>query len=292
MTTVDCVLDIRANLGEGAMWDEKEQALWWVDINAPTLNRFDPATGANRAWTMPRHIGCFAFRETSGLLVALRDGFHFFDPATETLDAIHDPEADKPDNRFNDGTPDPAGRMIAGTMPLYDRSRPTGAFYRLHTDLRCETLFDQVTVSNGTAFSPDGRIFYFADSPTDTIWACDYDPASGAIGNRREFATTRDLPSKPDGGTIDADGGYWIAGVNGWQLVRFTPDGRVDRTIEMPVERPTKIAFGGRDLDILYVTSIGHSLTPGTEAKQPQAGSLFALTVPGIRGLPTYRFAG
>lgn len=290
---VDCVLDAKAQVGEGALWCEREQALWWVDIDSRALHRFDPATGQNRTWTMPSRIGCFVFREGGGMVVALENGFHFYDPKTEKLEPIVDPETDKPDNRFNDGTPDPKGRFIAGTMPMGPR-KPVAAFYRLSPDRRCEKLFDGLTVTNGSAFSPDGRTFYFSDSEPSirTIWACDHDLDSGAMSNRRVFFDTRSLAGRPDGGTVDADGCYWMAGVSGWQLVRFTPKGEVDRIIDMPCEKPTKIAFGGRAFDTLYVTSIGIGLAPGTEARQPNAGGLFALRVPGVQGLPQPRFAG
>ncbi|MCB9967090.1 MAG: SMP-30/gluconolactonase/LRE family protein [Geminicoccaceae bacterium] len=292
MTVVDCVLDAKAQVGEGAMWDETLGRLWWVDINAPTLNRFDPATGENRAWTMPSRIGCFGFRAKGGFVVALEDGFSTFDPETGAIEAIVDPEPEWPENRFNDGTPDSAGRLIAGTMPMGERL-PVASIWRLDADRRVSRLVDGLRVSNGMAFSPDGRLFYWSDSDpsVQTIWVADYDPASGTLGRRRVLAKTDELAGRPDGGTIDADGCYWMAGVGGWQLVRFTPDGRVDRIVDMPVERPTKIAFGGADLKTLYVTSISGGQTPGTEARQPQAGGIFALSVPGVQGLPAWRLA-
>lgn len=293
MVQVDCVLDARAALGEAALWCERERALFWADIEGRALHRFDPATGQDRSWSLPSRIGCFAVRERDGFVVALENGFHFFDPATGALEAIVDPEPDRPGSRFNDGTTDRAGRFVAGTMPMGPRA-PVAGLYRLWPDRRCERLFDGLTVTNGCAFSPDGRVFYFSDSESHirTIWACDYDPASGAVSNRRVFVDTHGLAGRPDGGTVDAEGCYWMAGVGGWQLVRFTPAGEVDRIVEMPVEKPTKIAFGGPALDVLYVTSIGQGLTEGTEARQPQAGGIFALRMPGVSGLPQPRFAG
>lgn len=290
MVVADCVLDIRAKVGEGAVWDDRDQALWWVDIESPTLNRFEPATGANRAWTLPRRIGCFAPREAGGHVLAMHDGFFFFDTGSGRLEPIADPEAHLPDNRFNDGAVDPRGRLVAGTMPMGPRE-PVAAIYRLWPGGRWDRLWGDMIVSNGMTFSPDGRIFYFADTEQSrrTIWACDYDADSGATGSRRVFVDTHGRPGRPDGGTVDADGCYWMAGVGGWELVRFTPRGEVDRVIAMPVERPTKIAFGGSGLDTLYVTSIG---TPQPDPQQPQAGGLFALRVPGVQGLPTWRFAG
>lgn len=293
MIAVDCVLDAKAKLGEAAVWCDRQQVLYWVDIEGCALHRFDPVDRDDQSWPMPSRIGCFALRERGGFVVALENGFSLFDAETGDLEHLQDPEADKPNNRFNDGTTDPVGRLIAGTMPMGPRA-PVGAFWRLHRDGSVMRLFDALTVTNGTAFSPDGRTFYFADSESSvrTIWACDYDPDDGAVANRRVFADTHGMPGRPDGGTVDADGCYWMAGVGGWQLVRFTPDGRIDRTIDLPCEKPTKVAFGDRGLDTLYVTSIGEGLTSGSEGRQPQAGGIFALRVPGVRGLPVLRFAG
>ena len=275
------------------MWDPQEQMLYWVDIEAKELHHFDPATGKDGLWSMPSRIGCFAIRSRGGFIVALEDGFHLFDPVSGNLEHLHDPEPDRPGNRLNDGTTDPLGRMIATTMPMGPRE-PVGSVYKLRRDGRVERLFHSLKVPNGCAFSPDGRTFYFSDTASDvqTIWACDYNPEDGHVSNRRTFAETHELAGRPDGGTIDAAGCYWMAGMGGWQLVRFTPAGKVDRIIEMPCERPSKIAFGGRDLDILYVTSAADGLSEGTEARQPHAGGIFALRVPGAVGLPTPRFHG
>jgi L-arabinonolactonase len=289
---VDCVLDAKALLGEAPLWCEREQVLWWADIEGRALHRFDPATGRDTSVVLPQRLGCFALRETGGFVVALEHGFYFLD-AAGALTTIVDPEADRPGNRFNDGTTDPAGRFVAGTMPMGPRE-PVGALYRLWPDTRCEQLYDRLTVTNGCAFSPDGKLFYFSDSEASirTIWACDHDIASGALSDRRVFVDTHGLAGRPDGGAVDADGCYWMAGVGGWQLVRFTPDGAVDLIVDVPVEKPTKVAFGGRSLDTLYFTSIGSGLTAGSEARQPQAGGIFATRVPGVTGLVQPRFAG
>ena len=293
MTVVGCVLDAKALVGEGAMWDERQQRLWWVDIDARALHCFDPAIGDDEEWAMPSRIGCFVFREEGGLVVALEDGFHFFDPDSGAVEPIVDPEPDKPGNRFNDGTPDPAGRFLAGTMPMGERL-PEAAIWRLDNDRKVSKLVDGLKVANGMAFSPDGKLLYWSDSDASvqTIWRTDYDVDSGRMGERTVFAKTQELAGRPDGGTIDADGCYWMAGVGGWQIVRFKPSGQVDRIIDMPVEKPSKIAFGGADLSTLFVTTIGGSPSPGTEARQPHAGGLFALKVPGVQGLPVPRYQG
>ena len=281
----NCVLDARAATGEGPVWSVPEQALWWVDIPACRLNRFDPSSGENRVFEMPSPIGCFALRESGGLVVALCEGWYAFDPASGGLERWHDPEPERAGNRFNDGTTDPAGRFWAGTMPKAGAGPdPEGALYRLDLDRSSQRIVDGLFVQNGIAFSPGGRTMYLADSVPHvrTIWAFDYDLDSGEPSNRRVFFDTNAVAGRPDGGAVDAEGCYWMAGVGGWQLVRLTPSGKIDRTIAMPVERPTKVAFGGPGLDTLYVTSIG---TPVLDPEQPDAGGIFALHIAGVTGL-------
>ena len=292
MTDVSCVLDVRAALGEGPTWSREERRLYWVNINGHTVNRFDPATGANEVCQLTEQVGSFVLREAGGLVVALRSGFHFLDFDTAALTPIADPEADKPDNRFNDGRCGPDGRFWAGTMrDPQDPAQRTGALYCLDTDLSWRTMVSDVGVSNGLAFSPDGGTMYHADTRQQTIWAYDFRAEDGTLSNRRVFATTHDLPGRPDGGCVDAEGFYWSANVNGWQMVRFAPDGSVDRTVKLPVQRPTMPAFGGDNLEIMYITSIGSGDSAPLEPGQPQAGSIFACE-PGVGGLPEPKFRG
>ena len=292
MTDVSCVLDVRAALGEGPTWSREERRLYWVNINGHTVNRFDPATGANEVCQLPEQVGSFVLREQGGLVVALRSGFHFLDFDTAALTPIVDPEADKPDNRFNDGRCGPDGRFWAGTMrDPQDPAQRTGALYCLDTDLSWRTMVSDVGVSNGLAFSPDGGTMYYADTRQETIWAFDFRAEDGTLSNRRVFATTHDLPGRPDGGCVDAEGFYWSANVDGWQMVRFAPDGSVDRTIKLPVQKPTMPAFGDDNLEIMYVTSIGSGGSTPLEPGQPQAGSIFACE-PGMSGLPEPKFRG
>lgn len=291
---ISCVVDARAEIGEGAFWDEAERALFWVDIPKGRLYRYDPATAENRRWDLGEPLGCLALRAQGGAVVALKSGLHAFDLATGAKELLAAPEADRPQNRFNDGAVDPRGRFWAGTMKMDPPPEPTGAFYRLDPDRSCRRFWDGTFTTNGLAFAPDGRTMYLSDSNPDvrTIWACDYDLDTGEPGPRRVFFDTRAVAGRPDGGTVDADGCYWMAGVGGWQLVRLTPEGVIDRIVDVPIEKPSRPAFGGRNLDTLYVTSLGVGLTPGTEARQPQAGGLFAITGLGVRGLPQPRFAG
>lgn len=292
MTDVSCVLDVRAALGEGPTWNREERRLYWVNINGHTVNRFDPATGANEVCQLPEQVGSFVLREAGGLVVALRSGFHFLDFDTGALTPIADPEADKPDNRFNDGRCGPDGRFWVGTMrDPQDPTQRTGALYCLDTDLSWRTMVSDVGVSNGLAFSPDGGTMYHADTRQQTIWAYDFRAEDGTLSNRRVFATTHDLPGRPDGGCVDAEGFYWSANVDGWQMVRFAPDGSVDRTVKLPVQKPTMPAFGGDNLEIMYITSIGSGGSTPLEPGQPQAGSIFACE-PGVGGLPEPKFGG
>jgi sugar lactone lactonase YvrE len=294
MVEISCVFDGANAIGEGAFWDAVDQKLWWVDIPAGHVFRLEPETGHHVAFGVNEPVGCLAPREAGGLVLATKSGFYLFDPATGTKTLLVDPEPERPLNRFNDGTTDPRGRFWAGSMRDAPPPAAEGAFYRLGTDHRCWRWRDGIFTTNGLAFGPDGRTMYFSDSFPEvrTIWAADYDVDDGVPTNVRPFFDTRTVAGRPDGATVDADGCYWMAGVGGWQLVRLTPAGAVDRIVDMPVERPSKPMFGGADLDILYVTSIGQNLTPGTEARQPQAGGLFAVTGLGCRGLPQPRFAG
>jgi len=287
---VQCVVEAAADTGESPVWSEAEQALYWVDIPGCKLYRFDPSSGDNDAWDMPAPIGCVALREGGGLLVALQTGLFGFDPAQGTLQHLAEPSFDPAGARFNDGRCDRQGRFWVHSMAQPPDS--SGQLYRVGGDLCPHPMVAGLMVGNGLAFSPDGRTLYHSDShrSVQTIWAWDLDPADGTIGNRRLFATTHDVAGRPDGAAVDADGCYWTAANDGWQLIRYTPQGKVDRTIRLPVRRPTMLAFGGRGLDVIFVTS----MRPGRDdppAEQPLAGGLFALAL-GIQGLPEPRFAG
>jgi sugar lactone lactonase YvrE len=290
---VHCVVDAKAETGESPVWCQEEEVLYWVDIPGCQLHRFDPASGEDRAFAMPAPIGCLALRCSGGLLVALRTGLFGFEPATGALEPLAGLPDDHPAARFNDGRCDPKGRFWVGTLRAPpDPEAKAGRLYRFDAERRLQAMVSGLVIGNGLAFGPDGRTLYHSDShaSVQTIWAWDLDPADGAISNRRVFATTHDVAGRPDGAAVDADGCYWVAANDGWQLIRYTPQGRIDRTIRLPVRRPTMLAFGGRALDTIFVTSMLPQ--PGDPpAEQPLAGGLFALAV-GIQGLPEPRFAG
>jgi sugar lactone lactonase YvrE len=290
MGTVRLAVDAKNRLGEVPVWDVAEQALYWVDIEGRKLFRLDPASGAVRAWTFAERIGSFALRRQGGLVCAFESGFAFFDPTSGAIESIARPEAMIRRNRFNDGKCDRAGRFWAGTMD--DRlTEHTGSLYRLDADRTVHRMDGAIGISNSLAWSPDDRIFYFADTMDGAIYAYDFDAASGSIANKRVFATTADQPGSPDGSTIDAEGFLWNAQWDGWRLVRYAPGGHVDRVVDLPIQKPTSCMFGGPDLRTLYVTSAIWDLGAEALATQPWAGGVLALDV-GVAGLPEPRFAG
>jgi sugar lactone lactonase YvrE len=288
MTPVRAVGGTTDILGEGPVWDVREQALYWVDIRGPALRRLDGASATVTSWPMPEMIGSMAVREAGGVLVALRSALMFFDPASGRLDRVAAPEAHLEGHRFNDGKCDRQGRFWVGTMHDVTRD-PVGTLYRL--DARgCVPMERGIRIPNSLCWSPDGRTMYFADSLLRTVFAYTFDPDSGELGARRVFAKV-DAPAIPDGATVDRDGFVWCAHYDGWRVVRFAPDGRIDRVIELPVQRPTSCQFGGPELSRLYITTARQKLTPQELAGQPLAGALLALDVD-VAGLPETRFAG
>ncbi|MGE0746373.1 MAG: SMP-30/gluconolactonase/LRE family protein [Rhodospirillales bacterium] len=276
--------------GESPLWSPAEAALYWVDIRRPAVWRLDPATGAQASWTMPCEVGSIGLRARGGLIVALRSGLHALDTATGALGLLVDPEPRRSANRLNDGKVDPAGRFWVGTVQDPD-PQPVGRLYRIGGDLAVTAVADGIAMPNALAFSRDGRRMYFADSFTRRIDVYDFDRATGAVANRRTFATVPDGQGLPDGATVDAEDCLWNARIGGWGIDRYDPDGRLMRTIRLPTERPTSVGFGGPDLATLYITTGTARLDAAALAAQPLAGALLALD-PGVRGLAEPAFVG
>jgi len=285
----DCVLDIRATLGESPIWHEGQQALYWIDVGAPTINRFDPRTGANRAWLMPEPIGALAVADDDRIVVALKSGVQLFDIATETFTFLVDPELDRPANRLNDGRCDRRGRLWIGSMldPV-DPAQAPGTLNSV-SGAAATRWVDGLVTSNGVAFSPDDRTLYHSDSfaGVRTIWRWDFDIDDGVITNRQVFVDTSGMAGRPDGATVDTDGCYWSASNDGWAVLRYTPRGEVDQVIRVPVRAPSMPCFGGSDLRTMYITSLRR---PGADLRdQPLAGGIFAIDLP-YQGLVEPRF--
>jgi L-arabinonolactonase len=293
-----CILPARAQLGECPTWSQTESRLYWVDIDGRAVHRFDPATGLDERRPAPGRPASLALTATpERLLVAIEGRLAFFDWRSGTWNDWIVLEDDDLRNRLNDGRCDPAGRFWVGSMsdpsaPTSGDGRPaTGLLHRVEADGTAVAVRSGIGVSNGLAFAPDGRTMYFADTHRDTVWAYDFDVATGTASNERVFLDFGPLPGRPDGACVDEDGCYWIACVYGSIVLRVTPAGAIDRRIGVPVAKPTMPAFGGPDLSTLFVTSIGGGGSHAIDPTQPDAGGLFAIDV-GVRGLPEPSFAG
>jgi D-xylonolactonase len=286
--TARCVAEVKALLGEGPVWVEAEQALYWVDIKGRKIFRLD-ADDRLSQWDTPFRVGAIAPREEGGFIAGTDQGFATIDLGRNRFDPIGHPEADLPDNRFNDGKVDRTGRFWAGTMDDSER-QTSGALYRLDYDLRWTRMDEGYRVTNGPAFSPGGRLMYHADSARSVIYVYDVDEG-GTLGERNVFARFKENDGYPDGMTVDAEGCLWVAFWDGWCVRRFSPSGECLQTIDLPVQRPTSLTFGGPALDRLYVTSASIGLDDLALSMQPYAGGLFLLSVD-AGGVAEVPFAG
>lgn len=279
------ILDVpRGTVGESPVWDDRTGLLWWVDVRGPTLFRTDPRTTRTEAWALPQPVGSLALCRSGLLLLALRSGVFRFDPRDGHLAPFAAPEADRPHNRLNDGKASPCGRFVVGGMDDRPEKQPTAALWCLDAAGAVSRLFEGMTVSNGVAWSPDGNAIWFADSRRTGIWAAPWDQASGRMGAARLVAEPDAATGRPDGAAMDAEGGYWSAGVSAGVLNRWLPDGTLDRVVRLPLSAPTMPCFGGPGLRRLYVTSLRGA------AAGPQDGALLTLDV-GVAGVPVGRFA-
>lgn len=291
MGELERISEHAATLGEGPCWHTQAQLFYWVDIESNIVHVHDPGTGSNRAIDVGQRVGTVAPRASGGLIVALENGIGALDLESGELEIFHDPEPDKPNNRFNDGKCDPAGRFWAGTMPKSARV-PSGALYCMERDLSVRKVLDGVGVSNGLAWSADHETMYYIDTPTRHVRAFDYDIETGEIANPRKVIEFGEGRGYPDGMTIDTEGMLWVAEWLGWRVGRWDPaSGELLEEIRLPAAKVTAPAFGGPDLDDLYITTASIDLSEEEKAEQPDAGGLFRVKT-GHRGLGAYEFAG
>jgi sugar lactone lactonase YvrE len=287
----DCMLDARADLGECPTWSVVEQVVYWVDINAPALHRFDPATGRDAVFPMPSSIGCYGVRDGGGFIVALRDGIWLAHDNGTLAEKVAEAPYDEPSfHRFNDGRVDRDGRFWAGTINER-RDAPSGGLYRIDPDFAVTRVFAGITISNGLAWSPDGRTMYHADTPTLTVRAFDFDPPSGLPTRERTFHRFTSAGDRPDGAAVDADGNYWIALYRGGRIARLSPSGDEIASHPIPAMCPTMCAFGGADLRTLFVTTARQERGDDELRRLPRSGRLFAMRVD-VPGLPEPTFKG
>jgi L-arabinonolactonase len=288
MTTARLLLDCRNAHGEGIFWDIRAGRAYWTDIDGRFIWSFDPVTGEASCWPLSERLCCFAPRTGGGFVAGFASGFAFFglEPIERIDLAAFEPGT--PQTRLNDGRPDRQGRFVAGGMDEVGLA-PISSVQRLNLDRSVSVLLEGVRCANSLCFSPDGRTMYFGDSPTGVIEAFDYDQASGEVGTRRPFARVRE-PGVPDGSCVDSEGFLWNAVWEGYRVDRWSPDGHLDRSIDIPVRKPTCCTFGGPGLDWLFVTTSRQGERAAALSAEPTAGGLFGLR-PGPRGLPDAPFA-
>ncbi|WP_421827627.1 SMP-30/gluconolactonase/LRE family protein [Larkinella sp.] len=280
----ETVLDHSCQLGEGPVWDAEKQRILWVDILPGEIHSFDPGSGEHRVFKTGQMVGAIAIQPSGDWIAALQHGFHTISLENETVVPIADPEGHLPGNRFNDGKCDPAGRFWAGTMSIADEPG-AGALYMLDQNHSVSVKVDNVTCSNGLAWSLDHRLLYYIDSPTRQVVAYDYDVHTGTITNKRVVIQFEEADGFPDGMTIDEKGMLWIALWDGWKVVRCNPNtGERLQQIDLPAARITSCTFGGTSLDDLYITSAKTGLSQQELAEQPLAGYLFVVKNTGIKG--------
>ncbi|WP_207458971.1 SMP-30/gluconolactonase/LRE family protein [Azospirillum sp. SYSU D00513] len=287
--------DFRNGTGENPVWDAATRCWYWIDIPEARVHRLDPAEGRIRSWSLAEKVGCMALRPDGGLVCACETGIFDVD-LPDGPDAVMTRVASidhpKPGMRFNDGRCDRQGRLWASTMVMdITLGDASGAWFRYgRADGLRETPLGGFIVPNGSAFSPDGRTFYASDSHRDVrmVWAFDYDTDEGMPSNRRPFIDMRAMTGRPDGAAVDTDGCYWICCIDEGCIKRFTPQGRLDWRIDVPMKKPTMCAFGGDDLGTLFVTSLSRG--PADLADDPHGGRILMFR-PGAQGLPEPRLS-
>jgi sugar lactone lactonase YvrE len=279
----------RCHVGENPLYDAARDRLFWIDVReTPAIHAIDLPTGAQATWPMREDIGSIALAGDDRLLVALRSGFAFFDCTSGAVTTIVDPEAHLPHNRMNDGRCDPAGRYWCGSMNP-ESGTADGSLYVLGRDLECRKVLDDLVTPNGIAWSRDGKTMYLADTRRGFIYAFGFDAATGSLGERCIFADLGAMPGGPDGSTLDAEGFLWSAQFDGGCLVRYAPDGTMDRVVRLPVTKPTSCGFGGPGYARLYVTTATRGLSDDDLRAEPLAGRVLVLDV-GVAGCPPVPF--
>jgi L-arabinonolactonase len=286
---IACLARCENLLGEGPLWDAETSTLYWVDIVRRTLHWLELDSKKTGAWQLSMRASALALRKDSSLLLATDLGFAIFERATAELSLRFHPEPERKGNRTNDGHADARGRFWVGTMDDKGEGR-TGAVYRLDPDWSCTRVLDGLGIPNTLVSTPDCRTLYVADSKDSTLYSFVVD-SSGNLSDRRVFATTQEADRTPDGSALDERGFLWNAEWGGSRIVRYAPDGSIDRIVNLPIPQPTSCVFGGPDLATLFVTSARQDLSERTLAQHPLSGNLFAFT-PGVRGRPAPVFGG
>ncbi|MBK8489950.1 MAG: SMP-30/gluconolactonase/LRE family protein [Saprospirales bacterium] len=292
MASIKAVLEYRipSQLGEGAFWNHQSQELYWVDIEGKLLHIYDPVTKTNRSFPTPTRIGTVVPTGDQEAVIALEDGIYIINTLSGAISPFCPLEADMPGNRFNDGKCDPAGRLWVGSMD-FGTTNPTASLYRIDANGLATKMLDHITISNGIVWTSDQKTMYYIDTPTGQIRAYDYEVATGDLSNERVAVAVPDSLGFPDGMAIDEEDKLWVGMWNGNSIARFDPKtGQLLSKIDVPAHNVTACAFGGKNLDTLYITTASLDMTEEERAAFPDAGSVFK-AVPGVRGVKSPFFS-
>lgn len=286
---IDCLVAERMQIGESPVWDGTRRRLYWCDIPERIVHAVDIDSGARRAWRFESEVGSFGLAASGRLVIALRDTVILFDAATEARSVVARIEPDVPTSRTNDGKVGPDGAFWVGTMDERPERQPVAALYRVTADGAVARKIDGLKVSNGIAWSGDGRSMFHSDSRGPWIDRWRFDPQTGEISDRTRIVELDEAAGRPDGGATDVEGFYWSAGISAGCLNRFSPDGKLAMKIELPLPAPTMPCFGGDDMRTLFVTSLSIGLAGPALATQPLAGAILQMRVD-VPGVPVGRF--
>ncbi|MDA8803197.1 SMP-30/gluconolactonase/LRE family protein [Amylibacter sp.] len=286
----ELILDCKNEHGEGIFWNPTDGFIWWTDIEGKALHSYDPLTHRTISHSMPDRVCCFAPRASGGFIIAYADRVILYNLDTKTETLVTSFEKNNHETRLNDGRTDRQGRFVVGGMNEVS-GKADSSVIRINADLSVQTIIEKVSCANSTCFSPDGTTMFFSDTPTKEIVAFDYNIENGSLSNKRLHASFANEPGLPDGSCVDAEGGVWNAEWEGRRVVRMAPNGTIDQVIEVPVWKPTCCAFGGPNLDTLFITTSRFMSDEATIIKEPSSGGIFAVK-PGIQGVIDTPFKG
>lgn len=286
---IECLIDAKCALGESPVWDGPNNRLLWADIEGAAIHAIDLERGRTAVWRLPGRVGSFGLCESARLVVGLPDGVYLFDPTSGDVALVVDPEPERPGNRLNDGKVGPDGAFWVGSMDDRADKEPVAALHRVTADGGVECKIEGLTVSNGLAWSGDGRTLFHSDSRGAWIDRHDCDPTTGALSNRTRIAELTTEEGRPDGAAVDVDGTYWSCGVSAGVINRFSRDGALIEKIPLPVPTPTMCCFGGPDMKTLFITSLRVNVAPEILASHPLTGGILTLRTD-VEGVPVGRF--
>lgn len=290
MTSIECIWPAETTLGEAPVWCATEKVIYWVDIDGKTILRIDPRSGERQVFPQNYEYGCIVKRADGGFIAGTNAGLVYLDADLKVPEVFAVPEPELPNNRFNDGKCDRRGRFWVGSTDV-NETDPSGALYHVNGSGDVTRMLSDLTVANGLGWSPDDKTMYFTDSGHGQIYAFDFDVDTGGLDNRRTFARVNPADGVPDGLCVDAEGFVWSAHWGGGRLTRYDPDGRIERVISMPTPQVTSVAFGGDNLDQMFVTTARLGLTAAQLQESPLSGGLFMVDA-GVAGLPEVPYRG